>query len=440
MAEFTPPDTHSAPSSGCPVSALAASFDPFCEDYLQDPYRYFARFRAQEPVFYSPQIGYWVVSRYEDIIRIYKDAETFSSAETVVMITPPCEQALHELMQGGYAPSTQLVDEDPPQHSQHRRVIRKGLTLVKVAELEPYTRRFVTQSLDALVQNGRADLVEELVFSVPALTAFILMGVPEAEVDRVRGYAKRLALWIWGRPTADEQVDLARDFVAYLGYAREHVRRLMTEPGDDYISNMVRAWQADPDEALWDENYLVTVMQGHLFAAHETTTDAAAAGFKVLLENRSQWEAICADPDLIPNAVEEVLRFQTSVPVCRRLTTCPTTLGGHALPAGSRIMILNGSANHDSEKFPDGESFDITRANARQHVAFGWGAHLCLGRELARMELRVILEEASRRLPHMQLVQPQDWIYSHNTSHRGPQHVRVVWDPARNPQPTDRAQ
>ncbi|PXW99878.1 cytochrome P450 [Mycolicibacterium moriokaense] len=439
MTEFTDSmDASPNDPTGCPVSTLAASFDPFSEDYLQDPYRHFAAYRAQEPVFYSPQIGYWVVSRYEDIIEIYKDTETFSAAEAVAMITPPCEAAVQELMRGGYEPSTQLVDEDPPRHSRHRRVIRKGLTLDSVARLEPFTRRFVTECLDAVVKSGRADLVDQLTFSVPALTAFILMGVPEAEVERVRRYATRFGLWIWGRPTPDQQVGLARDYVAYLEYARAHVKRLMESPGDDYMSNAVGAWQDDPQEALWDENYLVTIMQGHLYAAHETTTNAAAAGFKALLENTSQWEAICADSGLIPNAVEEILRFQTSVPAWRRVTTRPTTLGGYELPTGSRIMMLNGSANHDSEKFPDGESLNIRRVNSRQHIAFGWGAHLCLGAQLARMEMRVMLEEASRRLPHMKLVEQQKYTYSPNTSFRGPEHVLVTWDPANNPQPADR--
>lgn len=425
-------------SGKCPVSTFAREFNPFDPAYQQDPYAVFAEVRQREPIFYSPEIDYWIVSRYDDIVAIFRDTETFSAAEALNLITPPCPEAMAKLAESEFMPSTSLVDEDPPKHSKRRRVIRRGITDDKVAELEPVSRRFVTQCLDQFVQKGQADMVTDLTFIVPALTAFALMGVPDAEVDRVRRYATRTALWIWGRPTAEQQIGIATDYVEYLQYAREHVERLIDNPGDDYMSNIVKAWKQDSNEDLWDKRYLVSIMQSHLYAAHETTTDAAAAGFKALLENREQWEAICADPGLIPNAVEEILRYQSSVPAWRRITTKPVKLGRYELPAGARIMMLTGSANHDEMMFADGDSFDITRDNADRHLAFGWGAHLCLGQNLARMEMRVMLEETTKRLPHLRLVEHQEWSYSPNTSFRGPEHVLAQWDPKQNPQAADR--
>lgn len=422
----------------CPVSHFAAEFNPFDEDYQQDPYKVFAKVREQEPIFYSPEIDYWIVSRYEDIIAIFKDTESYSATEAGVMITPPCQAAMEKLGEYDFVPSTMLVDEDAPKHPKRRRVIRRGLTDEKIDELEPYTRRFVTECLDAIVKAGRADMVADMTFSVPALTAFILMGVPEAEVDRVRGYAARFALWLWGRPTDEQQVALAADFGAYLQYAREHVGKLIEKPGDDYMSNVIKAWQKAGNDELWDKTYIASIMQSHLYASHETTTNAAASGFKALLEHPDQWEAICKDPSLIPGAVEEILRYQSSVPTWRRITTKPVKLGQYDLPAGSRVMMLTGSANHDEEIFDDGDSFDITRKNANQQLAFGWGVHLCLGQDLARMEMRVMLEETTKRLPHLRLVKDQEWTYSPNTSFRGPDHVRVEWDSNQNPIPEDR--
>ena len=425
-------------SGKCPVSSFAAQFNPFTPDYQQDPYRVFTEVRRREPIFYSPEIDYWIVSRYEDIVTIFRDTETFSAAEALNLMTPPCPAAMAKLADVEFIPSTSLVDEDPPKHPKRRRVFRKSLNDDKVAELEPTSRRFITECLDNIVKKGQADMVADLTFIVPALTAFVLMGVPEAEVDRVRRYATRSALWIWGRPTEEQQVAIATEYAEYLKYAREHVERLIENPGDDYMSNIVKAWKNDPNEELWDKRYLVSIMQSHLYAAHETTTDAAAAGFKALLEHRNQWEAICADAALIPNAVEEILRYQSSVPAWRRVTTKPVKLGDYDLPAGARIMMLTGSANHDEQMFADGDSFDITRDNADRHLAFGWGAHLCLGQNLARMEMRVMLEETTKRLPHLQLVKDQEWSYSPNTSFRGPEHVLVQWDPHQNPQTEDR--
>ncbi|MEN0135069.1 MAG: cytochrome P450 [Rhodococcus sp. (in: high G+C Gram-positive bacteria)] len=421
------------------MSQFAADFNPFAEDYLQDPYAVYTRARTEEPVFYSPEIGYWVVSRYDDVVAIFKDTESYSASVAVEMIKPPCPAAMEQLAAVDYVPSTQLVDEDPPLHTKRRRVLRKGLTDDRIAELEPYTRRFVRESVDAIIKNGTADLVTDLTFKVPALTAFILMGVPEAEVERVREYASRFALWVWGRPTDEQQVELAKEFAAYLEYAREHVDRLIENPGDDYVSNGIKAWQKAGNDDVWDRTYLTQIMQSHLYAAHETTTNAAASGFKVLLENRDQWEMLCNDPSLIPNAVEEILRYASSVPTWRRVTTRPVSIGGFDIPAGERILVLTGSANHDDAVFADGDSFDITRTNADQHLAFGWGVHLCLGQPLARMEMQVMLEEMTQRLPNMDLVEDQQWTYSANTSFRGPDHVLVQWDPHRNPVAQDRS-
>lgn len=175
-----------------------------------------------------------------------------------------------------------------------------------------------------------------------------------------------------------------------------------------------------------------------LLAGHETTSNAAAAALQTLLSHRDQWEELCADPSLIPNAVEECLRYETSVPSWRRVTTRPTTLGGVDLPEGARLLVGLGSANHDESRFADGDRFDIHRANARQHLAFSWGRHLCLGAPLARMELRLLLEQLIRRLPHMELVPDQEWSYPRNVSFRGPEHLMVRWDPERNPVEADR--
>ncbi|MDF3307552.1 cytochrome P450 [Rhodococcus sp. T2V] len=438
MTETTEATQESTKPGTCPVSQFAASFNPFDEDYLQDPYAAFTRARNEEPVFYSPEIDYWVVSKFDDVVEIFRDTESYSATAAGELIKPPCPAALEVLAEIDYVPSTYLVDEDAPLHPKRRRVLRKGVTDDRVAEIEPLTRRFVGECLDKIVKTGNADLVTKLTFEVPALTAFILMGVPEAEVARVRGYASRFALWIWGRPADEQQVTLAKEFAAYLEYAREHIDRLIDNPGDDYMSNAIKAWQKAGNDDVWDKTYLASIMQGHLYASHETTTNATASGFKALLAHRDQWAMLCNDPSLIPNAVEEILRYASSVPTWRRVTKRPVTIGGFDIPAGERILLLTGSANHDETKFAGGDDFDITRKNADEHLAFGWGVHHCLGQGLARMEMRVMLEETTKRLPHLHLVEDQKWAYSPNTSFRGPEHVYVQWDPSQNPMADDR--
>jgi ferredoxin-NADP reductase len=175
------------------------------------------------------------------------------------------------------------------------------------------------------------------------------------------------------------------------------------------------------------------MMMAIIVAAHETTANASANAMKLLLQHPDVWQQICDDPGLIPNAVEECLRHNGSVAAWRRLATKDVQVGGVDIPAGSKLLIVTASANHDERQFGDADLFDIRRDNASEHLTFGYGAHQCMGKNLARMEMQVFLEEFTRRLPHMRL-SAQRFSYVANTSFRGPEHLWVEWDPALNPE------
>jgi cytochrome P450 len=179
-------------------------------------------------------------------------------------------------------------------------------------------------------------------------------------------------------------------------------------------------------------------MMSGILAAHETTTNASGNAMRVLLENRDAWQRICEGPSLIPKAIEECLRHAGSVVAWRRMATEDVVVGGVEIPAGSRLLISMASANRDDDVFECPNDFDIDRKNARRHLTFGFGKHTCMGATLARLEMTVFLEELTRRLPHLHLVEGQEWSYLPNTSFRGPEHIRVSWDPAQNPVDTDR--
>jgi cytochrome P450 len=419
----------------CPVTGLGETFDPFDGD----PYAFYARARREEPVFYSPAIGYWVITRYADVERVMLDSETFSAAIVLEMVKPLCPAAAAIAIESGVKISPSIVDEDPPVHTRKRKALRRPFSPKEVAKLEPRIRHFVTQAIDRFVTRGHADLIADFMFEVPALVIFELMGVPESELDTVRQHAKRNAVFGFGHPSEEEQVELARGMAAYWSYARHHADRLIESPGDDIMSLFVKELRLPENADLWSRDFVYTVMLQLLFAGHETTTNASGGMFRALLENRAQWEAVCADPSLAANAVEESLRYYSSVPQWRRITTKPVTLGDVELPAGAKLLVALGSANHDDAKFSDGDRFDVRRVNASEHMAFGWGRHLCLGEGIARLEMKIALEELARRLPHVELVPGQKWKFSPNTSHRGPEHVLVTWDPSRNPVAGDRA-
>jgi cytochrome P450 len=427
----SPPST---PGSACPVSHLGQRFDAFDGD----PYAFYAQARQEEPVFYSPQIGYWVITRYQDVQRILLDTDTFSATNAIELLKPLCPAALSKLGEYGFVPKPTLVAQDPPIHTRYRALLRKPFTTEGVAALAPRIRKLVTTSIDSFVKRGKADLVSDFMFEAPALVLFQMMGVPQTELPIVRKFAKRHAVFSFGHPTAEEQVELAKDIGEYWEYAKRHIDRLLADPQDDVMSHFIKGLRDPKNADLWDIDYLYTIMMGLLFAGHETTTNASAGAFRALLEHRDQWVSLCQDPSLIPNTVEESLRYYSSVPQWRRITTKPVSIAGADIPAGARLLIALGSANHDHEKFTDGDTFDIHRPNANEHLAFGWGRHLCLGEGLARLEMRIALEELARRLPHIYLVEGQAWEFSPNISHRGPEHVRVMWDPTQNPIPEDR--
>ena len=178
----------------------------------------------------------------------------------------------------------------------------------------------------------------------------------------------------------------------------------------------------------FDKTRLIITVFGLLMAGHETTTNQSGNGIRTLLEQRENWEAICEDPKLIPGASEEIIRYDSSVISWRRVAKRDITIEGVTIPKDAQILVSLAGANRDERKFKDADKFDIRRKNAIQNLSFGMGNHYCLGAPLARLELVIFLEELTRRIPSMRLVEDQTFEYSPNTTHRGPQSLWVEWD------------
>jgi cytochrome P450 len=231
---------------------------------------------------------------------------------------------------------------------------------------------------------------------------------------------------MWGRPSEDEQVRLAQGMAAFWRYAEALVASRAERPRDDFTSDLLRA--RDGDLPALSHQEVTTIVYGLLTAGHETTTGLIGNAMRRLLTERHAWEEICGDPSLIPNAVEEVLRFDSSVIAWRRQTTQAVEIGGVPVPAGANLLLLLGSANRDPAVFEGPEQFDIHRQNAKEHLSLGQGAHYCLGAPLARLEARVVLEELSARLPSLRLVPGQTPQFRPNTTFRGPLSLLVEWD------------
>ncbi|MEX3946918.1 cytochrome P450/oxidoreductase [Paraburkholderia sp. EG287B] len=416
----------------CPVSANAAEFDPFSDGYQQDPPEYVRWAREQEPVFYSPQLGYWVVTRYDDIKAIFRDNLTFSPSIALEKITPTGPEANAVLESYGYAMNRTLVNEDEPAHMPRSRALMEPFTPEHLKHHEPMVRRLTREYVDRFIDAGRADLVDQMLWEVPLTVALHFLGVPEEDMDLLRKYSIAHTVNTWGRPRPDEQVEVAHAVGNFWQFAGKVLDKMRQNPdGPGWMQYGIRKQKTHPEVVT--DSYLHSMMMAGIVAAHETTANATANAMKLLLQHPHAWREICEDPSLIPNAVEECLRHNGSVAAWRRLATKDVQIGGIDIPAGSKLLIVTSSANHDERHFADADLFDIRRDNASDHVTFGYGSHQCMGKNLARMEMQIFLEEFTRRLPHMRLAE-QTFTYVPNTSFRGPEHVLVEWDPAQNPE------
>jgi len=419
---------------GCPVSTRAAAFDPFGDGYQQDPPEYVRWAREQEPVFYSPQLGYWVVTRYDDIKAIFRDNLTFSPSIALEKITPTGPEANAVLASYGYAMNRTLVNEDEPAHMPRRRALMEPFTPEHLRHHEPLVRRLTRDYVDRFIDDGKADLVDQMLWEVPLTVALHFLGVPEEDMDLLRKYSIAHTVNTWGRPKPEEQVAVAHAVGNFWQLAGRILDKMREDPsGPGWMQYGIRKQRELPEVVT--DSYLHSMMMAGIVAAHETTANASANAIKLLLQHPDVWRELCEDPALIPNAVEECLRHNGSVAAWRRLVTRDTEVGGTPVAAGSKLLIVTSSANHDEARFADAGLFDIRRENATDQLTFGYGSHQCMGKNLARMEMQIFLEELTRRLPHMRLSQ-QAFTYVPNTSFRGPEHLWVEWDPAHNPERT----
>ena len=251
------------------------------------------------------------------------------------------------------------------------------------------------------------------------------MGVPFQDKTNVKRWADNRLLMIFGKPTPEQQLAAANELVHYWKYCLQLVEEKSTHPGDDLTSDILRARGGDEDTLAMDDVH--NIIFGLLLAGHETTSNMSANAVLALLEKEGAWQQLAETPEGIPNAVEELLRYRPSVVAWRRKTLRPVEICGTSIPEGARLLLFLASANRDDSLFDDAEILQLDRKNARSHVSFGFGAHFCIGAPLARLELRIILEHLTRRLPGMRLTANQHFEFIETVQFRGPRELHVEW-------------
>lgn len=407
----------------CPVSGLGAEFNPFIDPYLADPYPFWERARAAEPVFFSPELNYWVVTRYEDIRSVFADPKTFSASNAQTPIQPIAPEVIEYLKAGGLKTRPVISNSDPPEHTRVRKFIWQAFTPKRVADLEPAVRSIVGGFIDRIEGERRIDLVKAMFYDLPVHVLFLFLGMREDEIPKVKSWAHNRLMLTWGRLTPEQQMVEARGMLAFWKYTEAYVHSLLSNPPDNYVGDLLRVHLNDHGDLTLNE--IENVVFGLLIAGHETTTSMSGNAVRTLLTRRAHWDDLCARPEIIPDAVEELMRFDTSVVAWRRKTTKAVQLSGVEIPQGADLLLALCSGNRDDRHFDRPDDLNFARENVRSHLSFGFGIHYCLGAPLARLELKVILEELTRRLPGMRLAPDQTWRFSPNTSFRGPMELWV---------------
>jgi len=406
----------------CPLSTLSNTFQ-LSNEQLE---AVFLRARAQSPTFYLDDIDFWAVTKFDDIKTVLGDKERFSSEITLQPLAPVFPETSQLLQQRGFSPRPTLSNNEGENHARVRRVAQAAFSPRRNKQLEPYIRRLVNDAVDSFEADKRADLVAQLVYELPALVLFKLLGVPGSDVQKIKMWADSRLVLSFGRPGLDDQLVAAGHLADYWDYCLDLVQQRISKPQDDLPSDMLE--MRGGDDSILEIEDVNNVVFGLLLAGHETTTNMSANAILSLLQNRESWEAIVADRKLLPNAVEECLRFRPSVVAWRRLTRTDVELSGVRIRSGQRILCFLPSANRDEAHIDNGEAFDIDRKDARAHISFGFGRHFCLGAPLARFELEIILEVLAKRLPGMRLAVDQDFLPVETVQFRGPQALWVEWD------------
>jgi cytochrome P450 len=409
-------DAMTAPA--CPVDE---SFDPLSPEFLADPYAILAK--GHPPVFFAPSIGYYVVTSYDAIDAVFRDPVTYSAAVAQAPLAPVVPGAQQILLAGGHKPQPSMVSLDEPEHARLRKPAARAFSMKRVTAMVPVIEATTARLLDAVAGQDEFDLVQALAFPLPATIVFSLMGVPEKDYAQVKQWCGYRAALSFGRPAAGDQIEIATTIAAYRGYMRDLVDAKAREPGDDLASDLVAIHRENPERLTLDE--IASILFSLSFAGHETTTGLIGNTVRRLLEDPGRWADVVRQPDLIPTAVEETLRYDPSVAVWRRVTTRPVTLTGVDLPEGARLFLWLAAAGRDEEAFDRPGEFDLHRTGAENHLAFGKGLHYCLGANLGKLEAQIAVAELARRYPRLVLVPDQHLTFHPNISFRGPQVLLV---------------
>jgi cytochrome P450 len=387
-----------------------STFNPFDPETLQCPFPHYEAMRKEDPVHFIPGIGVYMVAKHDLVMQILRDPDTYSSkfGGTGMPMDPSTRDRFAEVFAEGYPRVPTMLTADQPEHTRYRRLVSRAFHPKVIAELEPVVRAITVRLIDSWIKKGKIELVADFAVPLPVEVIAHALNVPDDRLADFKRWSDDSIAGIGTNISLEERLQAERGVNEFQRYFAEQIELRRSEPRDDILTNLLNARIDDEDSDVTDKRPLdmpemLSIVQQLLVAGNETTTKMLTEMVRLLAEHPDEWAKVKSDPGRIEKVVEETLRLSTPTQGMWRVVARDTELAGVPLKKGSRLIIAFCSANRDEEVFADPDSFDPSRDNVRDNLAFGKGIHFCLGANLSRLEGKVALEELSKRLDTLSL-------------------------------------
>ena len=383
-----------------------ATYDPMDHEIQQCPFEHYAALRDHGPVFHHKQTGMYFVARHDVVNQVLRDTTTFSSAgsnKKSIASTGVMAQVA-EIMAQGWPRAETLLTVDPPRHSKYRKLVARTFSARRIATLEDKVREIAIELIDAFPDDGLIDFHADFAVSLPVRVIHHTLNMSPATIDSIKVWSEASNIALGATPPDEARLDAARAQVEAQRYWNDEYQDRLVNPTDDILSGLAHADFDDPDLPDGETRKLefpevYGIIKQLMVAGNETTTKFLNETMRMLIEQPAAWSTLQADPDAhIHGLVEEGLRLSSPNQGMFRHVTADTELGGVPIPQGSTVWLMFAAANRDATVFDDAESFDVSRSNVNEQVAFGKGHHFCIGAPLSRLEGKVAFEQLVKRI------------------------------------------
>jgi cytochrome P450 len=388
-----------------------ATLDFFSAEVQECPFQIYRQLQDEAPVWQMPGTNVFVVTRYSDIRDIIRDPARFSSSFGALLNAGASNKEVDAIYGQGYEMVETLLTQDPPRHRVYRNLVNKVFSNKRIEGMRDYIQSITDELIDAWIDDGEVDLMNRLCVPLPIYVIADQLGVPRAELPLIKKWSDASASRLGRLANEEQQIQNAKDIVEFQHYFADLIDRMRESPEDNIISDLAN--NTIDEGRLLTKPEALGMIQQILVAGNETSTSGIAGGVVLLIENPDEQTKLRSNPDLIPGAVEEILRLETPTSGMWRTATENTEVGGVPIPKGAFLMVRFAAGNRDESVFSCGHEMKVDRDNASNHLAFGQGTHFCLGAQLARSEMQIALGSLLARTDNWGLVEGKNTL-THN--------------------------